>query len=225
MIIVYNKPMNTKLLKWIALILMTIDHIGVHLITNESLYLACRVIGRGAFPLYAFMLVNGFIHTKNMRKYFLRLFSIALLIELTYLILYLNGGDNFLLSNNIFITLTAALLGLIAITNNKQYNKALIFPIIITTYYLNFDGSLYALFMVLGFYIFKELHFKILFLVGLNALFIFTDLMPTYQWASVLFMFILYFYNNQYGKVNRLFHYLYYPGHILVILLIKYFIR
>ncbi len=218
---VYNESMNTKTLKWIALILMTIDHIGVHLVKNPSIYLTLKIIGRGAYPLYAFMLVNGFIHTKNMKKYFFRLFIFAALIELSYLILYLYNGTNYLLRNNIMLTLFASLLSLYLISHQKWHIKSLTILVLVISYLLKIDGSIYAILMVLFFYLSPSVWFNLLALAVLNFVFIWFEAMPAYQWASLYVIPLLFFYNGQYGKINRYFHYFYYPLHILVILLIK----
>ena len=81
-------------LKFIAVITMLIDHIAVGIVANMvraglepfsfiqtiDLYRLMRNIGRMAFPIYCFMLVEGFIHTRNVKKYALRLLFIAVFI-------------------------------------------------------------------------------------------------------------------------------------------------
>ena len=70
-------------LKVIALLTMTIDHLGFLLPRyNYELATAFRYVGRLALPLFCFMIVEGAIHTKNFRKYTLRLGIMASLISL-----------------------------------------------------------------------------------------------------------------------------------------------
>lgn len=217
--------MNTRTLKWIALILMTIDHIGVHLVKSPSLYLTLKIIGRGAYPLYAFMLVNGYIHTKNMYKYVLRILCFGLLIESSYLLLYLYNGTNYLLSNNIFLTLFSSLVVLNLFYNKNWYIKALVIPIIYISYLLKFDGSIYAILMVLLFSLSSSIWIKGSSLILLNLIFISLDLMPLYQWASLIVTPLMFFYNGEYGRINKYFHYFYYPFHIIVIIIIKFLFK
>lgn len=63
-------------LKIVALISMTIDHLGAALGTmglDQNTYILMRALGRIAFPIYAFGIVNGSIHTSNKDRYFYRL--------------------------------------------------------------------------------------------------------------------------------------------------------
>lgn len=76
-------------LKVIALFTMTIDHVGLLLtylfpLNNDIVVLSniFRIIGRLALPLFVFMIVEGTIHTKSIKKYLLRLGIMATLISI-----------------------------------------------------------------------------------------------------------------------------------------------
>ena len=87
-------------LKTVAVITMLIDHIGAGIVYpmllngltlfslsfNESVlvYRILRIIGRTAFPIFCFLLVEGFFHTKNRKLYALNLFVFALLSEIPF---------------------------------------------------------------------------------------------------------------------------------------------
>ena len=93
-------------LKFIAVITMLIDHMGVALVANmirqgvepfsfivaNDLYHVMRYIGRMAFPIYCYMLVEGFLHTRNIKKYGLRLLLVALISEIPSNLDYGPGG-------------------------------------------------------------------------------------------------------------------------------------
>lgn len=80
-----RKGISGSTLKIIAVSTMFIDHIGaVFLGAYPVPYYICRLIGRIAFPIFCFLLVEGFLHTKNLQKYMLRLALFALLSEIPF---------------------------------------------------------------------------------------------------------------------------------------------
>lgn len=80
------KKLSGYHLKFIAVISMLIDHIAVifQASLSESIYFILRAAGRLSFPLFCFLLVEGFFHTKNKKRYQQRLFIFAVLSELPY---------------------------------------------------------------------------------------------------------------------------------------------
>ena len=62
--------MSSFVLKIIAVVSMLIDH-SSYLIFNEFSFM--NYIGRLAFPIFAFLITEGYIHTSNLKKYFFRL--------------------------------------------------------------------------------------------------------------------------------------------------------
>lgn len=73
--------LNSFQLKWIAIITMVIDHVGAVLYPQ---YRILRCIGRLSFPVFCFLLTEGFFHTKNVEKYMVRLGLFAILSEIPY---------------------------------------------------------------------------------------------------------------------------------------------
>ena len=103
----YNLPdkylkINASTLKWIACITMLIDHsalailyhailvpnapiaYGTELYTIYRIYRLMRGIGRTAFPIYCFFIVQGYLHTRNVKKYALRLLAFGIVSEIPF---------------------------------------------------------------------------------------------------------------------------------------------
>lgn len=74
-------------LKWLAVVTMVIDHFALAVYRwlpnyDYNVYFVLRKVGRLAFPIYCFLLVEGFFHTKNVAKYFRNCFLFAVISEL-----------------------------------------------------------------------------------------------------------------------------------------------
>lgn len=102
--------MSTKqyyIMKWLAIIFMTCDHIAVMLkdsLDENALYLTMRIVGRLAFPLFCFLLVESFYFTKDKRKHLLKLGVLAAVSEIPFNA-FVSGRLFDLLHQNVCITL------------------------------------------------------------------------------------------------------------------------
>jgi len=123
-------------LKWIALITMTIDHIGATLYPENSVL---RLIGRLSFPLFCYLLVLGLESTRNVKRYFARLFIFAFISQVPF---YLALGLEPFESLNIFFTLSS---GLIFIYSFKIRNILLALLPLFASVVLNFDYGIYGI--------------------------------------------------------------------------------
>jgi hypothetical protein len=122
-----KKGIYGSTLKLIAIFTMLIDHtaatildrtmasrginslFGDHMTTIQYANIAMRLIGRIAFPIFCFLLVEGFIHTRNKWKYTLRLAIFALISEIPFNLAF--QGKFFDMSyQNVFFTLTIGML-------------------------------------------------------------------------------------------------------------------
>ena len=99
-----NYDYGRELLKWIAIITMTVDHVGAVIYPD---YTFLRWIGRLSFPLFAYLLVLGIRNTSNIKKYFIRLFIFALISQIPFFLAIEVGPFDHL---NIFFTLSSGLI-------------------------------------------------------------------------------------------------------------------
>lgn len=94
-------------LKLIGLLLMIFDHIHEFFNYNNAIPIGFKCVGRIVAPIFIFMTVEGYTHTRNKKKYMLRLFLGSIVMNLGNFILprYFERTDNVALMNNIFATL------------------------------------------------------------------------------------------------------------------------
>ena len=91
-----RRGLSGTALKYIACGTMLLDHIGASCLENgflnstaappvlDTLDLALRLIGRVSFPIFCFLLVEGFVHTRNVRRYISRLLLFGLVSEVPF---------------------------------------------------------------------------------------------------------------------------------------------
>ena len=116
-------------LKRIACLSMLLDHIGASLLENGLFQHAApstpgwwgwtgvlRLVGRLAFPIYCFLLVEGFLHTHDFKKYALRMLGFALISEWPFDWAFFSGV--YWGHQNVYFTL---LLGLLAMKALDTY--------------------------------------------------------------------------------------------------------
>lgn len=112
-------------LKVIALVSMLADHSAYYLLEHgTSLYEAMRSFGRIAFPVFAFLIAEGFAHTRNRLRYFLTLFGFAVVSEVPWFLL--NGADG---THNVMFTLALGV-GALAIFDKYHQRKFVCFCMI-----------------------------------------------------------------------------------------------
>lgn len=110
---------TSEQLKKIAMGTMFLDHAAVAIVYStglnrmsplmETIGLAMRLVGRMAFPLYAFMLVQGFMRTGNWKKYVSRMVFFAIVSEIPFN-LVLSGNFYCPRGQNTIVTLTIGLI-------------------------------------------------------------------------------------------------------------------
>lgn len=233
--------LNATLIKTIAIVAMLIDHIAsgfVNLYTVQGQLM--HIIGRLTAPIMCFFIVQGYLHTRSLKKYFVRMVIFAVISHFPY-VLKSTGGIS-LFPTGVIYTLT---LGLVAIyIYDKVNNKALKWLAIIGLCLLSLPGDwpIFGIAMCLIFYVNRDsfrkqcigiiiLAFSMVLLMLLPLFSMEVDvskalLQSCYQLAVVLSLPILYFYNGERGgnKYSGWIFYIFYPLHLLILALIKIFI-
>ncbi|MBR6407084.1 MAG: hypothetical protein IKS19_00620 [Clostridia bacterium] len=142
-------------MKIVAVISMLTDHIGYIFFPREMVF---RVIGRIAFPIYAFLIAEGFGHTKSRIKYAARLGLFALISEIPFDLAFCKAWFD-PSSQNVFISLLLGLLCIWTIDELKTRNKKLVIlsPAITAAFgyaafLLKCDYTWYAVLLITVFY-------------------------------------------------------------------------
>ena len=232
-------------LKWLALFTMLIDHIGLVLLETgllpfianavlggssyeyipadytrlSNINLVLRLIGRVSFPLYCFLLVEGFSHTKSVPKYILRLGLLAVLSEIPFNLARYNSLFCLTLQN-VFFTLFIGLLVIWGMQyTGRRFPKSTFLP-----YAIALAGMLCAHFLQTDYGAFGILLIAMLYLLGSDKkqLCIFGVISTIWEYTAPLAFLPIYFYNGERGKQpSKWFFYLFYPVHLLLLVLLR----
>lgn len=215
-------------LKIIALVTMTIDHIGLELFPHVPLL---RIIGWLAFPIFAYMIAEGCCHTRNRRRYLLSMTALAALCQVVYLVamgsVYMSVLVTFSLSILLIYALdygrkrggTAWLVPLALLS--AIYFVSEVLPILLRGTGYGIDYGLWGILLPVFVYLGKDRPTK-LFLAAL-ALCLIAAGSGSAQWWGLAAIPLLALYNGTRGrrKLKYLF-YIYYPAHLVVIHLLSY---
>lgn len=109
-----KKGLSQETLKVIACMTMLLDHVGAMFVRGYTL----RIIGRIAFPIFCFLMAEGAYYTKNPRKYALRLLIGALLSEIPFDLAFQRGLT--WRSQSVMVTLLLGFLAVEAIQNTQN---------------------------------------------------------------------------------------------------------
>ncbi|MBE6039213.1 MAG: conjugal transfer protein TraX [Anaerofustis stercorihominis] len=234
---------NANTLTVLAGIFMLSDHLWATIIPGNNWM---TYIGRLAFPLYAFKISEGFVHTSDIKKYAKRLFIFALISEIPFNMMYISYPV-FPLHQNVMFTL---LLGLLCIweidkvRKNTSVKNVIISASKISLYlFLSVFGfvdyGIWGVLTVVLFYVCRGFKFKnIMLTAGMIFINIFgfkgqqlplnifgNNLMFPVQGFAVFSLVFVFLYNGEKApstKAGKFFSYAFYPLHMLILSLIRY---
>ncbi|CEN22136.1 F pilin acetylation protein [[Clostridium] sordellii] len=226
-------------LKIMAIIFMAMDHIYTYMnvALNNQVPIWFGYLGKLAAPIFFYLIVEGFYHTRSKNKYMQRIFSMGILMIIVDLL--------FKIHNNIFLSLGFAIAMLSMIEQAKlsqKCSKKRIINIILAISFgvlgLFTEASLYGVGMVLIFYFLREkkvamtlayIVFSLSGIIGfIGPNFIEAAFLWDYQWMMVFAIIPMLMYNGKLGISNKFIKwmfYWFYPIHLIIILLIANFIN
>lgn len=227
-ILSYRGCLSGSVLKIFAIIAMTLDHVAHFVLARipefkEVLFVLhgksfswCSIlsaIGRSAFPIFAFLIVEGFVHTHDRRKYGRNLFLFALVSEIPWNLVHCGG----LLypRQNVFFTLFLGYVGICVWEQFKdcqwkQWGSVL--GLFVVSFFLKADYSWMGYVTVLIMYLLRSSRLA----QGLGTL----CMNPSHLFCTPAAL-CMCLYNGERGfirgKVGKYFFYAYYPLHLLVL--------
>ena len=219
-------------LKLLACILMLIDHTGVLILANWkpalrvlftigsteiTWYRIVRDIGRSAFPIFCFLLIEGFLHTRNRRKYGQNLLLFALISEIPWNFVFSNTWHH--PTQNVFFTLFLGYLGLCALEalwEKPVLQLSCIVGLFGFSYIFHADYGWHGFLLIMIMYLFRTRRI-------LQALV--STLWMNYEWKMCFSFISINMYNGKrgfiQGKAAKYFFYLFYPLHITILVIIR----
>lgn len=218
-------------LKLIAAVTMLLDHAGILLFPRVEIF---RILGRLAFPLYAYMIAEGCRYTRNKLRYFLMVFGLGIGCQLVY---YFASGDTYL---NILLTFSLAI-GIIyllqASYRAKTWQKRFLWSVafaagvvaaIALDQVLTIDYGFWGVMtpVLVSFAFLREFpHWASVVMLGAGLLLLGAD-MGGIQHYGLLALPLLMLYSGKRGKANlKYFFYIFYPVHLAVLQGIAWLVR
>ncbi len=215
--------LDGTMLKLIAMVSMVIDHVGDNFFPGQTWM---RIIGRIAMPIFAFFIAEGFLHTRDRKKYLLRMGLFALVSELPFDLLTAGWVD--FGHQNVMCTFFLAILALTAyerITRDRHtpgqialgIGAVLLFMVLAVI--LATDYSLYGVGLVFVFYMLRG---EKLWLRNLSGMLfhLLTRNVGIYIFGLLGFL-PLFLYNGKKGRGLKWLFYVFYPGHMLILWILK----
>ena len=214
-------------LKVIAMISMVIDHIALYLMEHGTvLYETMRCIGRIAFPVFAFLIAEGFIHTRSRYRYFFTLLGFAVISEIPWYLL--NGTDG---THNVMFTLALGVATLMVLENLLQRSIVLGFFWTLgmagLAFWLEVDYEWRGILLIIISYLYNTYAHYFPYSRGMQFFCTFALMMHFGVIGAVMGCMFLYLYNGKrgfiQGYIEKYIYYSMYPIHLLFIIVISYY--
>ena len=234
---------NADFLRFTAVIFMLLDHSWTAFIPGNNWL---NYLGRMAFPIFAFQISEGFIHTSDIKKYFLRLLVFALVSEIPFNV-FCASEIFFPHYQNILFTFLLSIVALEIVKTVKKDPTVLkvtmgfigVAIVVISAEILKVDYGAAGVVTVLAFYLFRD--FPCAFLAQFATLFfVFVFLYPgrpvlfgfrgeiysfPVQIFSLFSLIFIWLYNGKKGKKNKALQYgfyAFYPLHIALLCVVRF---
>ena len=219
-------------LKIIAMLSMLIDHIGVAMFPNVMIL---RIIGRLAFPIFAYMIAEGCFYTKNKARYFFMIFGLGMICQLVFFFFMGSLYQGILMTFSFSIICIYAIdyylkkrewksLSLMIFTVFSVSFISINLPMILNKTDFEFDYTALGILLPVVIYYSKNKLLKMLFTAVI--LILLSDIYFTYQLYSLLAIPLLLLYNGERGKYKlKYLFYIFYPLHLVLVYFISFFIR
>jgi len=225
--------LDGTVLKIIAMISMVFDHVG-DLFFPSLMW--PRMIGRLAMPLFSFCMAEGYAHTRDRKKYLLRMGLFALISEIPFDLAF--EGRIGLSHQNIMLSFFLAILALMSydgIRGGKDAEakpvppgKTLLAWLVVAAFaalalLLRADYTVFAVIAVFLFYVLRQKHPLIR--SGAGVAFLSLTRTVGYYCATGFSIIPLALYNGKRGRGLKWLFYVFYPGHLLLLAAIKAILR
>ncbi len=234
------KGLNLLGLRIIAMVAMLSDHVWITIVDGNNWL---TYLGRLAFPLFAFLLVEGFYHTSNRAKYLGRLFLFAIISEVPFNLMH-NGTISYSLHQNVVWTLIVGLLVMMSIEVFKKKIDNVVVTGVVTVmmtyagYYIASNTLIdylgFGILTIVLFYTCHNLRYawigQLAGLIYINAVMMHSTTIPltlfdaTYEFPvqafAVFSLLIIWKYNGTRGRYNNVLQYgsyFFYPVHMTIL--------
>lgn len=190
---------------------MIIDHTGAVLFPGNMIF---RYIGRIAFPIFCFLLVEGFFHTRDVRKYMLRLGVFAVISEIPYDLAFRDTALEFE-HQNVFFTLLIGVIMMYALEKNREW-PVKITEVLLAMWAAGFLCTDYRFkgILLIALYYFLRKYKWAKHAAGAAWNLIWNRSIQMYGAIASVFLIL---YNGEKGASMKYFFYLFYPLHLLAL--------